>query len=89
MDSRERVIAAVNRTSPDRQPLDFLATTEIWNKLSRYFGYEDFTPGPESYYDETWERILQDLAVDCRVISYDQFCKPPLSIVPPDSHIEQ
>jgi uroporphyrinogen decarboxylase len=89
MDSRERVIAAVNRTCPDRQPVDFLATTEIWKKLSRKFGYEDFTPGPESYYDETWERILQDLAVDCRVISYDQFCEPPQSIVPTGSHIEQ
>jgi uroporphyrinogen decarboxylase len=32
------------------------------------------------YFDPTWEAILRALHVDCRVISYDQFCAPPESV---------
>ena len=76
MNSRERVTLALSGGRPDRLPVDFLATTEIWEKLSKHFALPPFVPGAEDYFDLSWERILRALEVDCRVVSYDQFCRP-------------
>ena len=38
MDSRERVLAAINREPLDRIPTDIWATGEVWQKLREHFG---------------------------------------------------
>jgi uroporphyrinogen decarboxylase len=87
MDHRTRVLTALNHRAADRTPVDFLATPEIWEKLVRHFGIE-----PEAerngWYDKAWEFVLRKLDVDCRVVSYDQFCSPPRSILQPGEREE-
>jgi len=38
MNSRERVLAAINHEVPDRIPTDIWATPEVWSNLRAYFG---------------------------------------------------
>lgn len=88
MNSRERVNNALNHITPDRIPVDFLATPEIWDKLSTHFMMEKTSPGDTQYYDPQWEQILKILQVDCRVVSYDQFCDPPVHILEEGESVE-
>jgi len=76
---RERVKTALGHQEPDRVPVDFLATPEVWRKLVAYFGLPAGSPNERQFFDPVWEAILQQLQVDCRVVSYDQFCRPPAS----------
>jgi len=62
---QERVRRAVSFQKPDRTPRDFAAVPEIWTRLGERLGTNDRF------------RILQYLDVDCRVVSYDSFCRPP------------
>jgi uroporphyrinogen decarboxylase len=62
---RDRVNAAVNFQKPDRLPRDFAAVPEIWEKLGNYFGTSDR------------KAILKKMDIDCRIVYYDNFCKPP------------
>ena len=41
MNSRERVLLAVEHKEPDRVPLDFYATPEVWQKLREHFQVTD------------------------------------------------
>jgi len=85
---RERVLTALNLQTPDRVPVDFLATPEIWQKLVEYYKPDVSRIPTTDYYDSEWEAVLQELQVDCRVISYDQFCAPPESMLREDSQVE-
>jgi uroporphyrinogen decarboxylase len=38
MNSRERILAAINHQPADRVPTDIWATSEVWNKLISFFG---------------------------------------------------
>jgi uroporphyrinogen decarboxylase len=76
---RERVNVALSHRSPDRLPVDFLAVPEIWDLLGKRLGIERQPPDESHFFDPAWEEILRRLEVDCRVISYDQFCAPPES----------
>ncbi|MEM2904125.1 MAG: uroporphyrinogen decarboxylase family protein [Candidatus Bathyarchaeia archaeon] len=40
MDSRERMLAAINHERPDRVPTDIWATAEVWTKLKERFGHD-------------------------------------------------
>ena len=42
----------------------------------------------EDFFDPAWESILQRFDVDCRVISYDQFCRPPEQALLPGARID-
>jgi uroporphyrinogen decarboxylase len=75
--SRQRVITSLNHSQPDRTPVDFLATPEIWDQLSKYFSLNASERNDALYFEPSWEKILDILDVDCRVVSYDQFCFPP------------
>jgi uroporphyrinogen decarboxylase len=88
MNSRERVLAALEGNAYDRIPVDFLATTEIWEKLESYFSVPRFIPKEGDYFDASWEDILRKLEVDCRVVSYDQFCEVPEDAFPEKGRIE-
>jgi uroporphyrinogen decarboxylase len=78
---RERVLTALQHIEPDRVPVDFLATPEIWVKLVEQLGPDTNSIGHSDYFDPTWEALLRMLEIDCRVLSYDQFCQPPESIM--------
>ncbi len=41
MNSRERVLTAIERGIPDRIPLDIWATAEVWRKLQAHFATDD------------------------------------------------
>ncbi|NOX61672.1 MAG: hypothetical protein GXP42_06970 [Chloroflexi bacterium] len=88
MTPRQRVLTALEHRLPDRQPVDFLATPEIWRRLQAHIGIDMGQPGDDHLFDPNWEAILQHFEVDCRVISYDQFCKPPDSIIRPGAKID-
>lgn len=88
MTSRERVRTAVGHQRPDRLPVDFLATTEIWEKLLEHFGIAPAVPDDSLYFDPAWEEVLRRLEVDCRVLSYDQFVAPPLDKLPYRGKVE-
>jgi len=56
---------ALRFEKPDRTPRDFVAAPEVWNRLAGHFGVRDRG------------EILERLDVDCRVVSYDTFCRHP------------
>ena len=85
---RERVNIALSHRRPDRIPVDFLAVPEIWDLLTARLGVEKPLLDEFRYFDPAWEEILRRLEVDCRVISYDQFCAPPESAFSAGGHTE-
>jgi len=85
---RRRVNHALQHKSPDRTPVDFLAVPEIWKKLVEAKGLKYSKPVSDKFFDQVWEKILLDLEVDCRVISYDQFYAPPQSVLFPGAKVD-
>jgi len=75
--SRQRVLNAMQHRPPDRVPVDFLATPEIWEKLVAHFGLGDAQIDHGGYFSPEREAILRRFEVDCRLVSYDMFCAPP------------
>jgi len=68
--------------------VDFLAVPEIWEALIQsdsLIAMDDFQ---SDFFDPLWEKLLQKFQVDCRVISYDQFCNPPASTLKPNTKID-
>ena len=85
---RDRVNTALNHKTPDRTPVDFLAVPEIWNSLIQSESLLPRNDIKTQFFDPLWEVLLQKFQVDCRVISYDQFCNPPSSILKPQAKID-
>jgi len=81
MTPRERVRAALRHEEPDRVPVDFVATPEVWEKLIRELSPEPVASGLSEYLEPAREAVLRALQVDIRVLSYDMFCAPPESIM--------
>lgn len=84
---RERVKTALRHETPDRVPVDFLATPEIWAKLVDHFRPDLDSPGQSEYFDPLWEGVMRALAIDMHTLSYDQFCAPPESILKPGARV--
>jgi uroporphyrinogen decarboxylase len=84
---RERVKLALSRQEPDRVPVDFLATPEVWRKLVNYIQPDSSEVGESNYFDPAWEALLRRFEVDCRLLSYDQFCNPPASVLYPGAEV--
>ena len=76
-----RVLTSLNHIQPDRHPVDFLATPELWARLVEHFAIEKEKPADTDFYTTSWEAVLRAFEVDCRVISYDQFCFPPPKVM--------
>ncbi len=57
MTSRERVLAAIDHTEPDRPPVDYWATSEVTASLMSRFGLD------------TREALLRRLGIDVRYVS--------------------
>lgn len=88
MSSRERVLTAFRHEAPDRCPVDFLATPEIWGQLLEQLDIDPSGIPETGYFDPQWEAVLRRLQVDCRVVSYDQFYHPPESVIKPGAVIK-
>lgn len=56
MNSKERVLMAVNHQEPDMVPVDYWATPEITERLQQYYGIHEY------------EELMKELGVDCRYI---------------------
>ncbi len=78
---RERVKTALGHVEPDRVPVDFLATPEIWRKLVEHVKPDTGSVGESEFFDPAWEAILRHFEIDCRLLAYDQFCSPPDSVL--------
>jgi uroporphyrinogen decarboxylase len=85
---RQRVTCALSHADPDQTPVDFLATPEIWQRLVTALEIDSSPPKESDYFDPAWESLLRELQTDCRVLSYDQFCDPPQSILETGAEID-
>lgn len=88
MNSRERVQAALRHDEPDRVPVDFLATPEVWGKLIAELGPSADGVGPAEFIEPEREALLRHFEVDTRVLSYDMFCTHPDALVPEGAHVD-
>lgn len=86
--SRERVLTALAHQTPDRVPVDFLATTEVWDQLIGALQPDISRVGESMFFEPAREAVLRHLQVDCRVLSYDMFCSPPDRILHQGANIE-
>ena len=84
---RQRVQMALRHAAPDRVPMDFLATMEIWDRLIAHLKPDTAGIGGAEFFETAREAILRHFEVDCRVLSYDMFCKPPESLIKPGSRV--
>jgi uroporphyrinogen decarboxylase len=83
-----RVRSAIQHEDSDRIPCDLLATTEVWDML-----IEHFQPDTTGLEDMSWleperEAVMRLLEVDCRLFSYDMFCRPPEEMVKPGARVD-
>ena len=85
---RARVKRALSHHQPDRTPVDFLASPEIWKRLVDHLGIPQRALSEEDYFDPAWETVLEHFDVDMRVFSYDQFFAPPTSLLRPGATID-
>ncbi len=85
---RERVQTAMRHQTPDRVPVDFLATMEIWDRLIEHIKPDTTGIGPTEYFDPAREALLRHFNVDCRVLSYDMFCAPPEWLIHTGSKVD-
>lgn len=88
MTPRQRVKTALRHEQPDRVPVDFLATPEIWQKLVKRVGPDTNSVAESEFFDPKWEAVLRHFEVDCRVLSYDQFFAPPDSLIRPGATVQ-
>lgn len=87
MNSQERVRATIRHQTPDRTPVDLVATSEVWDIL-----VDHFQPDIGGLEDMIWlqperEAVLRLLEVDLRLFSYDMFCAPPDPVLKPGAEI--
>jgi uroporphyrinogen decarboxylase len=85
---RQRVQMTMRHEEPDRVPMDFLATMEIWDRLIAHLKLDTSRIGATEYFEPGREALLRHFQVDCRVLSYDQFCTPPDWLIKPGSHVD-
>jgi uroporphyrinogen decarboxylase len=85
---RRRVELSLNHQAPDRIPTDFFATPEVWDNLASAFGIEKTGTDDGNYFEESREKVLRRLAIDCRVISYDMFINPPAAMLTPGAVVD-
>ncbi len=64
MDSRDRVLLALEHKEPDRVPIDYWATSEVNAKLLKHFGFS------------SQEQLLQHFDVDFRYIEGPKYIGP-------------
>lgn len=83
----QRVSMSLAHQEPDRVPVDFLVTPEVWGKLIENVK-PDISVVPalglvdaRDYVEPAREAILRKFEIDMRLLSYDMFCAPPPSVM--------
>jgi uroporphyrinogen decarboxylase len=66
MNSRERVIRTIERTNPDRIPVDIWASYPFLVKLLKYFGYGEAAVHPHLDKEGVMDKIYDSLGIDLR-----------------------
>ena len=61
---RERVATALRHEQPDRTPVDFLATTDVWAKLIDQLKLEPVAEHLSEFMDPQREAVLRHLDGD-------------------------
>lgn len=79
--SRQRVRVALRHQEPDRVPVDFLATPEVWDKLISHFQPDLTELEAGGFFSPEREAVLRQMEIDCRLVSYDMFCAPPENVL--------
>jgi len=74
VNSRERVLAAINREKPDRVPTDIWATEEVWKALGKHFGSR--------------EAALRELHIDGMAGVGAKYAGPPLPAMPESESVD-
>lgn len=74
MNSRERILAAINHQPYDRVPTDIWATPEIWRKLANHFG--------------STEKAMKELHIDGMAGVGPEYIGPSLPSCEPDEHYD-
>lgn len=87
LNPRQRVLTSLRHAAPDRVPVDFLATPEVWDKLIQYFQIAAQAPGQNDLVEDAREAVLRKLQIDCRVLSYDMFYAPPPGVLRPGAEV--
>jgi uroporphyrinogen decarboxylase len=85
---RQRVSLTLDHHEPDRVPTDFLATPEVWRKLVDHLQLPPAAAEQAEFFEPAKEAVLRHFAIDCRVLSYDMFCRPPESILAPGATVD-
>lgn len=85
---KDRVLCALRHEEPDRMPVDFLATPEIWDRLVDHFHPDVSAIESGEFFTPEREAVLRALDVDCRLLSYDTFCNPPKSTLKPGAKVD-
>lgn len=85
---QERVRAAIRHQETDYIPCDLLVTPEVWTLLIKHF--QPDTTGLEDMYwlQPEREAVLRRFGSDCRLFSYDMFCRPPETALKPGARID-
>jgi uroporphyrinogen decarboxylase len=68
MNSRQRVLAAINHVEPDRVPVDLWALPPVTDRLREHFGVEDPSTGPLTSSGHCDEAVWQALGIDLRSV---------------------
>ncbi len=82
----ERVQLALQHQEPDRVPVDFLVTPEVWNKLIALLKPDTSGLGAAEFVEPAREAILRQFEIDVRLLSYDMFCAPPSALLKTGAH---
>ncbi len=85
---RDRVRTTLMHREPDRVPVDFLAAPQVYDGLISSLAISAPLPTDSDLFDPQREAVLQYFDVDCRVVSYDMFCAPPDSLLPPGAVVD-
>ncbi len=85
MNSKQRVLKAIDHQEPDRVPLDYGAWREVSERLCQYLGLD---PACEwSHFQDFPEALMQRLHVDLRVVRA-RYIGPPPQLLPDGSVID-
>lgn len=85
---KDRALCALGHQNPDRVPVDFTATPEIWDRLVDHLHLDPSMIDSGSFFSPEREAVLRALDVDCRVLSYDIFCNPPEATLKPGASVD-
>lgn len=84
----QRIQTALQHQEPDRVPVDFLVTPEVWNKLIAQLKPEASQIGAREFVEPAREALMRHFEIDVRLLSYDMFCAPPPAVMKEGAQVD-